>query len=501
VSKKLLSLRLCDHDSNFSYYDGNKLHYFKSERYNGIKHHGYSNLWEWEEEIYNLWKIKPHEIDDICLILDEFNYIKDDASHKSFFPSKPIRIRHEYFQGKDQLNHHYAHALSCWPITDKSDVDIVFDGFGEYDTTWSVFRNGELVDMGSRQTCGSVGLHMANVGINILKIQYGNGLDVAGKVMGLQSYGTYDHEFAKLINIYNIDKSNMLFDFNLWKDYCGDETIAEFTKLNWIRTVHEVVGDKLVEFFKKYVKPDEEVTYSGGVAQNVVWNTKLKKHFKNIIIPPHCTDDGLSLGGIEWLRKKHGLPKFNIPNFPFVVSDERSEEPSLNLIKTAAKFLSEGKIVGWYQGNGEIGPRALGNRSILCSPLLDNAKDLLNLVKNRENYRPFGASVLCEQANKIFEDCDKSEYMLHVFKTKETGIDSIKHVDGTCRIQTVDKTLPIYYNVINEFYKLTGCPMVINTSLNVSGKGIAGTRREALEVFYNTPLDVLCIGNTIYVKE
>ena len=145
-------------------------------------------------------------------------------------------------------------------------------------------------------------------------------------------------------------------------------------ELDWIKTVHEKLGDILVEFFLRYAKEDAIIGYSGGVAQNVIWNTLLKKEFPNIIIPPHSSDEGISLGAIEWLRKYHNLKKINFNNFPYNQSDISVNNITNDNIIKIANYLAEGKIIGWYQGNGEIGPRALGNRSILMDPRIKDGK-------------------------------------------------------------------------------------------------------------------------------
>jgi carbamoyltransferase len=258
----------------------------------------------------------------------------------------------------------------------------------------------------------------------------------------------------------------------------------------------------LVDFFSKHANPNDTIVYSGGVAQNVIWNTKLRENFPNIIIPPHCADDGLSLGALEFLRQKHNLDKFKLDNFPYAQSDTAPNSlPTQETIKTVAEILSQGKTVGWYQGHGEIGPRALGNRSILVNPQIPNAKDIINKIKNRETYRPFGASILEEYAHEYFEDLKDDPYMLYVGKFKhEKQLKSITHVDKTCRVQTVKKDSGSFRLLLEEFYKLTGCPILLNTSLNIAGKPIAGYPSDAYELFRSSTLDCFVIGNDYAVK-
>ena len=164
--------------------------------------------------------------------------------------------------------------------------------------------------------------------------------------------------------------------------------------------------------------------------------------------------------------------------------------------------MNEEKIVGWYQGNGEIGSRALGNRSILMNPSIKNGKEVLNQkVKHREWFRPFGASILKEEVSNYFNWNEESPYMLYVMDIiDKESFSSITHVDKTCRIQTVSKNLEYYYSLINEFKNLSGIPMLLNTSLNNGGKPISGSINDAFNLFSTTDIDILVVGDDIYEK-
>lgn len=167
-----------------------------------------------------------------------------------------------------------------------------------------------------------------------------------------------------------------------------------------------------------------------------------------------------------------------------------------NQYKQAAKSISEGKIIGWFQGSSEGGPRALGNRSILADPRDPNMKDILNSrVKFRESFRPFAPSVLYEYQEEYFDLDIKSPYMLMVadiWPVKRAEIPSVTHIDGTGRIQTVVKELsPEYYQLIDSFYELTGVPIVLNTSFNVNKEPIVESPEDAIHCFLNTYIDEL----------
>jgi len=503
---KLLSLRVCTHDSNITYFDGTDLHYYKSERDYQVKHHAFANVWEWRDVIKRVWGVDYRDIDEIAIIFEpSTNNLP--LGEKNIFPA----IEYDLFPAPCtvwRLDHHYAHSLSGWMLLDKDpDVCITIDGTGDAhsDIPWSVIKNNQQIECGDLSKSDSIGRLMVEMG-NYLGLKRGEGfniyeaLDLAGKVMSLQSFGKLDEEFLKSIRQYDMHSVNQLFDLLTWLNHCPDNRIGYLTPLNWARTVHQRVGEMLVEFFKKFASPTDTILYAGGIAQNIVWNTELKKHFPNLIIPPHCADEGLSLGGIEWLRRKNNLPKFKLENFPYIQSDVTVDPPSIETITTTAKLLAEGKIVAWYQGHGELGPRALGNRSILMNPAIKNGKNLINSVKQREKFRPFGASVLDEFKHLDFEMLDNDPFMLYTCKVTNNTFESITHVDGTSRVQTVKDQNPVFKSLLTEFFKITGCPVLLNTSLNVNGKPIANKPDDALEVFNNSKIDCLVIGNKIFYK-
>jgi len=183
------------------------------------------------------------------------------------------------------------------------------------------------------------------------------------------------------------------------------------------------------------------------------------------------------------------------------VSFEYLENPA----KEGARLIAQGKILGWLQGRMEVGPRALGNRSILADPRLPEMKDILNhKVKHREGFRPFAPSVLEEDAPEYFEDYYPSPFMLLVLPVKESkrkDVPAICHIDGTGRLQTVRREdNPLYWELINEFKKLTGMPMVLNTSFNVRGEPIVCTPEDALKCFLSTQMDALIVGNYLVLQ-
>jgi carbamoyltransferase len=476
---KLLGISPANHDHNVTYFDGDTVRFHKFERSKQIKRFWFENINEIENELKNLWNISFDEMDDIATCY-----------------SKILELNCEI------IPHHYAHALSLYPLIRKTpDISFVIDGVGDA-KTWSVFGKNnkwKWINYGTLKQ-GSIGWGIRDAG-QFLNITASSQIDIAGKAMGLQSYGIVDEEYLNIIRKYNMNNIKDIFEYNNWVNYKGDNFVSELTKINWLKTIHLRIEELLLEFFSEFASPDDVIGYSGGVAQNVVWNTALKKRFKNLYIAPHSCDEGLSLGCLEWLRQKHNLPMFDMSKFPYMQSDvSPSDNPTDETISLIAKKLAEGQTVAWYQGHGEIGPRALGNRSILMDPRISNGKEIINRIKNRENYRPFGASVLVEYAKDYFDMEWEDEYMLFTTKVKSDILPSITHVDGTCRVQTVGNKNPIFRKLLEEFYKLTGCPVLLNTSLNLAGKPIAGYPENAIELLKSSSLDCAVIGNHIYLK-
>lgn len=189
----------------------------------------------------------------------------------------------------------------------------------------------------------------------------------------------------------------------------------------------------------------------------------------------------------------------------FVPHADIKYEKSDNIAKDAAKLIAKGNVIAWFQGGSEFGPRALGNRSILADPRSETIKDTINQkVKNRQWFRPFAPSILKEEAGNYFELCDDSPFMLLVAKVKEDKknlIPAVVHVDNTARVQTVTKqNNGIYYDLIYEFDKITGIPVVLNTSFNVVLEPIVETPADALACFLKTNIDYLVINNFIVEK-
>lgn len=494
---KFLGIKIGDHDYNFSFSDGKKVYYHKTERELQIKHHGSTDPLLWVP-VLKSWGYSLEDLDAICVTSDEELYREtfDSTVHyheinaDTWFPGVRCPVY--------RLDHHLAHALSVWPVTsEKVKFSFVFDGDGDFNRSFSIFQGTELVRSEKVNDVNSFGLLLEQIALQ-LDIK-GSRLDLSGKAMGLKSFGSVHSDYKDLISIFSLMDINKVSDRVLW------ETITQSnfqeSKVDYLSTMHNFAETKFPEFFKEYALPTDIISFTGGVAQNSVLNGKIQAVFPNCIIPPHASDDGLSLGCIEFLRIEYQQEEFCKQGFPFWQNDPSPEHPTHNTINKVADLIANGKIVGWHQGRGEVGPRALGNRSILMDPRIDQGQDIINKqVKHREHYRPFGASVLATDSQQYFNLTYESPYMLHVVDVLSNRIPAVTHIDNTSRIHTVDDRNLHYVDLITRFREITGCSLLLNTSLNNNGKPIASTEQDSIDFFNSSNLDALCIGNRVYIK-
>ena len=498
---KFLGLRLCDHDSSITYTNGSDVKYFKPERHNQIKHFAYRNLRDWVNDLARL-NIDLKEIDAIAMVIDvdKYPYLKKEDPNKLYeYVDIPYSPFTELTCPVFRIDHHYAHSLSSWMLSDAHN-HIILDGYGDLKRSISIFDNKERIKSYTLDEVGSFGMFLGEMGAPF-HIQ-GHPDDVAGKIMALQSFGKFDEKYYNVIKDMPFENLNFVGNFNNYLKTYESVLASRFNLINFLNTVHHFAETKVPKFVSKYFNRETQFTYSGGVAHNICINTKLKENFPNMIIPPHCADEGLSLGCVEFLRNFYEQPFFSKKNFPFWQSDEvPNSKPSDKTIEFVADQLALGKIVGWYQGHGEIGPRALGNRSILMSPEVKNGKHIINeKVKHREDYRPFAASIKSNATQKYFDWKHDSNFMKYSVKFKDKIFAPISHIDNTSRIQTVHESHDIFYRLLDQFERKTSLPMLLNTSLNDNGKPIAGCSQDALNLLKNSDLDILVIGDKVIKK-
>lgn len=285
----------------------------------------------------------------------------------------------------------------------------------------------------------------------------------------------------------------------------------------------KVLEDKVLEICDVlYQKTKSKyLIVSGGVALNSVMNGRIVRdsQFEDVYVMPAAGDNGTAIGAAFYLYNGIlGLPRKFVHKNPFVgtiysnteikkviESAKLNFEYHENICDIASDKLVEGKIIGWFQGAMEIGPRALGNRSILANPAFPQMKDKINAeVKFREAYRPFAPSAINESYKDFFELEVEAPFMLKVCqvkKEKQAVIPAITHVDGSARLQTVNKEInPRYHKLIKLLGEKTGVPVVLNTSFNIQGEPVVESPKDAIRCFFSTGLDVLIIGNYLLKK-
>jgi carbamoyltransferase len=463
--------------------------------------------------------------------------------------------------------HHLSHAASAfYPSPFEEAVILTLDGVGEWVTTSVAIGRGAKLEIVKE-------IHFPHsLGLLYSAFTYYTGFRVNSgeyKVMGLAPYGEAKYTQIILDNLIDVkDDGSYRLDQSYF-NYCTGLTMtnAKFDKLfgrparlpdeqpleqfhmDLAASVQEVTEIIVLKLTKSLAQETgiKNLCLAGGVALNCVANGKIERagDFENIWIQPAAGDAGGALGAAQAVAHLvHDVPRTVQPKDNMrgsylgnsfsteeiktrldavgAVYQEHSEE---EMLTQAAQALSDQKVVGWFQGRMEFGPRALGGRSILGDPRSAAMQKTLNLkIKYRESFRPFAPSVLHDKVKDWFELDGDSPYMLLVDKVKKDkclamseeqtklfGIDklnisrsnipAITHVDYSARIQTVHpETNPRYYALISKFDDLTGCPVVVNTSFNVRGEPIVCTPEDAFNCFMGTEMDVLAIGDLILVK-
>jgi len=353
-----------------------------------------------------------------------------------------------------------------------------------------------------------------------------------GEVMGLAPYGR-PNRIKPLLHIEDgqLDVPEWTAEFNKpWfpdsdEDWEESPSVRHWEDMAWRvqDDTEKVLLDRAI--WLRETTGAKNLCIAGGVGLNCVANGRIAREagFDNIWIQPASGDDGVAIGcayyGHLEIQKKRRSFVMNHAYLGIAYSDQDVHDATqrgvarLETITTlskdicgeTAKLLSEGHVLGWFQGRSEFGPRALGNRSILADPRTAEMKDKLNKqVKHRQAFRPFAPVVLAERANEIFEGEDESPFMLlakNVRPEWRDKIPAIVHVDGTARVQTIrQETNERLYRLLKEFDALTGVPVLINTSFNVKGEPIVETPRDAIQCFLSTGIDYLALHDILIAK-
>ncbi len=495
-----------------------------------------SSSWESApKELSAIFDLDNSRAEDFAIQLGKKILGKSTETYKLrlpiFYPDYKLKDKSKFRNN----NHHLAHAASAYFTRKNSEKTLIFtiDGAGDEICTSIWMGEGNKIELlKSYYREASIGWAYSVVTEGLHWI-HGDG---EGKTMGLAPYGDYtkcsgvlDKYFPVFENENLVRKSSLgecffwsesgsnQFHFEeacevekLIKQYGREDIAAEAQ-----RKLEECVMNLVFGWIKK--TGVKNIAFAGGVMLNVKLNQRMWNNRGDLIVDQHVYpnpgDSGLAVGAalLEYYRHNdfHGYdfnhlylgPEYSNEEIEAILKIRKLkytflENPSLK----AAELLAENKIIAWFQGRMESGPRALGNRSILMSPLKAENKDAINAwVKFREGFRPFCPSLTYESASTYLKDFKDEFFMITSFDIKEEkrhAIPAVVHVDGTVRPQMVQKeTNPRYWELINEFGRLTGESIVLNSSFNVMGESIVNNPKEAIRCFYDSGIDALFIGN------
>jgi carbamoyltransferase len=466
------------------------------------------------------------------------------------------------FTGKiEHVEHHYAHLASAYYCSSYDDaVAVSIDGFGDFaSAAWGRGSGNNLALDGRVLFPHSLGIFYQALTQYLGFQNYGDEY----KVMGLAAYGQASAELAKVREVlrsqadgtFSLDlrffrhhRENIAYEWQGGTPICGALFSAELEELlgparkpdehltdrhhNIAFATQAVFEDALFHLlnvlYRRY--QSEAVTLAGGCAYNSLANGKISDRtpFARSYLQSAAGDAGGAIGAAYavWYRAGAGAvdamdhaywgPQFGDEQIRELLESRSAvlEESAVTvtrfdddvgLTSKAAAMLADGKVVGWFQGRMEWGPRALGNRSILADPRRSDMKDILNVkIKRRESFRPFAPSILRENVKDWFEKDDDVPFMLKVFSIRPERrgqIPAVTHVDGTGRLHSVERaTNPRYYNLIKAFFELTGVPMLLNTSFN-ENEPVVCRPEEALDCFLRTRMDGLFLGNFMLIRD
>jgi carbamoyltransferase len=422
--------------------------------------------------------------------------------------------------------HHLAHAASAFlPSPFEEAAVMTLDGRGEWATTaYYLGRGNALEALGQVDMPNSLGILYEKV------TEYLGFLNSSDeyKVMALASFGKdrYLDDFCEIIQIgqngqYTVQSPLHLEErFGLPRQKGEPFEQRHYDIAHSLQSALESTVLQLAEWLH-WKTGLTNLCMAGGVALNCVMNARLRDlgPFKDIWVQPASGDAGTALGAALLVdaqarggnnrryRMDHAFlgPGYGEDEIEkFLKWSKLPYRRVEDVAGAAAELLAQDKIIGWFQGRLEFGPRALGARSILASPINPEMQDRLNDIKDREDFRPVAPVVLEQEAPNWFKNASTSPYMLFVFDVlpdKADRIPAVRHVDGTARIQTINRSQhPAYYDVLKAFEERTGVPVLVNTSFNTRGEPIVCTPRDAIECFWTSPLDALVIGPFLLEK-
>ena len=433
------------------------------------------------------------------------------------------------------FDHHLCHAIPSYylsPFNEQEALSLTIDGQGDgYFSKLFYFNGQDNYELVGKSSADFLGEGDKFLSIGRLYNYFTSAMDLRpnsdeGKVEALAAYGTADEKmYQSLMNATSIDQSLLAINFDT-------KMIMQFYDISWLKSQRTLVGDEnfcatiqkyledtMIDYlniaYKKY--PTNNLCLSGGVAANIIMSLAIyeKTNFKNIYVYPAMADDGLAIGSailtalslnedISWLKDfpmpyfgdsyNHIQVKNTLDEFESITYDDLRE----NWPKEAAISVSKGKICALFHGSMEFGPRALGNRSIVASPMFEDIRQKINsTVKRRPSYQPFCPSILEEERERLFDDSFSHKHMAIAFRMKEEFLKDLPcaaHIDGTVRPQFVEEVdNPDYFRFLKELKLITGYGVSLNTSFNLHGRTIVRTPKDAIVDFIDCNIDELFI--------
>lgn len=552
----ILGISAFYHDSSACLFkNGTLVFACEEEKFTGIKHDS-SFPFKTIEHIFKTFKIKENEIEAVCYYESpDLKYKRVVNNIRSNFFKAPYhsvksyinivknkivlsKLLSKYSKNIFYSTHHEAHQYySFYTSNFQNAICLSIDGVGELDTMSMGLADNVGIDYISlAEYPHSLGLFYsamtAFLGFKPNEGEY--------KVMGLAPYGNpniFIDKVRKLIT-YKNTKLECNMDVFCWDSshtHMFNYKLAELLELDPRVPDSEINGlhmDLAAAIQKRYeeilfeviksisiINDNRNLCLSGGCAYNGTANGKIirNSHFNNLWIPMAPSDAGSSIGACVHYLVKNKKLKNRITKNPFIGPSYFYDDyikkikgfryfkftSEQALINNVARLIHKGKVVGWYRGHIEFGARALGNRSILANPTLPEMKDKINkVIKKRESFRPFAPMVTKEKQHIFFDVTDDVPYMNQIVQVREEYKDklpAVTHVDGSARIQTVYRNT-IIYDLLNEFEKLSGYPILLNTSFNIKDKTMVLTPKDAIETFKDTEMDLLVIGNYLIYK-
>ncbi len=424
------------------------------------------------------------------------------------------------------VNHHLAHAASAFlPSPFLAAAIMTVDGRGERSTTtYGRGEGNDITPLGEVRVPHSLGMLYEKV------TEYLGFLHSSDeyKVMALASFGKprYLDQFREMIQV-GTDGQYCITDFELEARLGparrrGEEFLPRhFDIAQSLQKAVEETVLRLAQWLHEATGLDD-LCLAGGVALNCVMNARLRDlgPFRRIWVQPAAGDAGTALGAALWIDAREGKPEGRHYEMKHVFLGPAYSDAEIETFlkwsklpyrrmsdpaRQVAEILASDRVVGWFQGRAEFGPRALGARSILASPRSPEMQSRLNEIKDREDFRPVAPVVLEEDAPEWFSGAGNSPFMLFVFDVmpgKADKIPAVRHVDGTARVQTINRAQnQAYYDLLQRFKELTGIPILVNTSFNTRTEPMVCSPRDAVECFWTSPLDALAIGSFLLEKE